>query len=92
MKDEHMTLLPKSPCPNCGEVLDAATHPTEDVAPTPGDLTMCIKCGEFFSFDDGLKFRPLDEDALTEAPLIEIQRLRRAWRRYREKVAYESSA
>lgn len=84
------TLLPKSPCPNCGKVLDTATHPTEDVSPTPGDLTMCIQCGEFFSFGAGLELRPLDEDTIAQCDLIKIQRLRRAWNAMRKKFPYVS--
>jgi hypothetical protein len=73
------TRLPANHCPACGKLLNAATHPTEDIPPKAGDLTMCICCGEFFCFCAGLELRPLDGGVLAEADLIEIQRLRRAW-------------
>ena len=49
------TKIPATICPSCGWKNDAATHPTEDVAPTPGDLSVCLRCQEIMRFDDGLQ-------------------------------------
>jgi len=45
------TFVPVSKCPSCGTQLDAATHPTEDVSPSPGDVTICLHCQEILRFD-----------------------------------------
>lgn len=50
--------LPMSTCPTCGYQVDAATHPVNDKAvPKPGDLSLCMKCGELMTFNDDMTLR-----------------------------------
>lgn len=57
------TFVPASNCPNCGTQLDAATHPTEDVSPSPGDVTVCLHCQEILRFDATLALvRPTPQE------------------------------
>lgn len=50
---------PISKCPVCGYQVDCATpvvsNPSKRIKPIPGDLTLCMKCGELMSFDENLK-------------------------------------
>lgn len=57
---------PISQCPKCGCRLDAATHPTEDVASTPGDISVCLRCQEILRFDDSLVLRQPSRTELDE--------------------------
>ena len=54
-----MTLLPKSICPKCGDILDAAMHAFRDATPEPGDITVCLKCGYVMAFSKKLRLREL---------------------------------
>ena len=74
---------PESSCPNCGKVLDAATHPG-DAVPRPGDLTMCAVCGEFSEFGPDLGLLPLSKKSLEGIDLVQLQAMRRLWARWRE--------
>jgi hypothetical protein len=57
-----------STCPRCRHEVDAATHPTEDVRPRPGDVSVCIGCQGVNLFAEDLTLRmPTPE---------ELQRLR----------------
>lgn len=52
------TRLPLSKCPTCSYEMDCATCvENEDWVPKSGDVTICIKCGEFLVFTTGLKLR-----------------------------------
>ncbi len=45
--------LPKSTCPNCGLEIDAALCiEMAGVLPVPGDISICVKCGEVLTFND----------------------------------------
>lgn len=63
--DEHA-------CLNCGKLLDGATgvmnddDPRDDIGPTPGSITICIKCGHIMCFKDGGGFRELDGDEMRQ--------------------------
>ncbi len=54
--------LSPSTCPTCGAILDAATG-VKDMAiddsavPSPGDATVCIRCGGLAIFDKRLSLR-----------------------------------
>ena len=49
------TVLPHAPkCPKCGHILDAATS-LENASPKPGDVTICVGCGNLLEF---LKDKP----------------------------------
>lgn len=46
--------LPKSKCPTCGHILDAATCTYSNARPRPGDFTVCISCGEILRFGEDM--------------------------------------
>jgi ribosomal protein L37E len=51
--------LPKSTCPVCGYETDAATRAAgEESQPVPGDLSLCMKCGEVGAFKEDMTIRP----------------------------------
>lgn len=52
-----------SECSLCGKKLNAASS-YEDKKPSPGDISVCIQCGELHKFDDSLNTVPLDEGEL----------------------------
>ena len=72
------TRLPPASCPSCGKKLDAATHPTEDVAPSPGDVTICLGCQDLLIFTEELGLRRPTEAEIQALPLDEISRYQRA--------------
>lgn len=57
MPTKHI-IIPLSKCPLCGYEMDCVTCvDTPDQAPRPGDLTICIKCGEVLVFTEELGLR-----------------------------------
>ena len=42
-------------CPSCNYQMDAATSLEGDHTPTPGDLSVCLNCGELLIFTDALQ-------------------------------------
>ncbi len=72
------TRLAPVSCPTCGKNLDAATHPTEDVTPSPGDATICVGCQDVLIFTDELGLRNVTEAEIQELPLEEISRFQAA--------------
>lgn len=58
MKDNH-GVVEVSKCPACGYAnLDCATGAfEEDLTPKPGDLSLCIRCGDMLVFTDKLGLR-----------------------------------
>lgn len=75
-----------SRCPFCGEAFDRASHVTErgksQHAPTDGDLTLCIVCGEWAFFAAGVPGglrKPTDAEyeAIAGNPLV--RKIRKAW-------------
>lgn len=71
-------------CPTCGAANDAATYAGEGSArPAPGDLSVCLYCGEWRLFDDALRptIKATEEDqACAPAELLERAReIRRLW-------------
>ena len=51
------TRLEYSECPTCGYRVDAATGVHCTGGPSPGDVGLCIKCGNFNLYDDNLTLR-----------------------------------
>lgn len=50
--------VPESKCPQCGHWLDGTTNPHDPNAiPRPGDVTICILCGQLCMFDKMLHLR-----------------------------------
>ena len=42
--------MPLTLCPNCGHKLRRASGINTEGPPTPGDITICIKCGKILEF------------------------------------------
>jgi hypothetical protein len=61
--------LPVTRCTACGKILNGVSALDEDVAPSPGDATICISCGHLMVFADDLMLRDL-----TDAEVIEWAR------------------
>lgn len=70
------TKLAPSPCVECKHVMDRVSGAGR---PTPGDVTLCIRCGSLNVFDDALMLRmPTLDEFLDAAKDPEVQKLRRA--------------
>jgi hypothetical protein len=70
------TETPESFCCECETRFDRASGPA---TPSPGDLTLCIRCGSLNVFADDLTARrPTDEEYFAAAADSELQELRRA--------------
>jgi hypothetical protein len=77
--------LPLSLCPDCGYELDAATGVTDQAAvPSPGDLSLCLRCTTLLRFDATMHVR-----ALSPAEFRELPEDVRAWLRQLQRVARE---
>ena len=47
--------MPASTCPTCGYVMDDATCVTDaSKRPKPGDVSVCMRCGEILAFSGTL--------------------------------------
>jgi hypothetical protein len=59
--DDKGALLPEVFCPECGIKLDAAgsTEGDDGVRPNPGDLAVCINCGEIMAYTETMILRRL---------------------------------
>jgi hypothetical protein len=51
------TVTPRGRCPACGEAIDRASHIEGESAPSPGDVSICIRCAAVNLFDDDLSPR-----------------------------------
>jgi predicted nucleic-acid-binding Zn-ribbon protein len=58
----------KSKCLNCGYGVDRASSVDPDKVPTPGALSICIRCGAVAAFDGKLALR-----GLTQAEIADIR-------------------
>jgi hypothetical protein len=68
------TRVPAERCIGCGEENDTASN-IDQQTPSPGDLSICIKCGYLSIFTKDLRHRPLTVKELEEAsadPRIQI--------------------
>jgi hypothetical protein len=71
-----------SPCPSCGQPLNAAVAPdTPEARPQPGDLSMCLCCAAFVFFNDDMTLRAATDEELDDlaANPPELHRQMRAW-------------
>ena len=61
--------LPISRCPSCGYQFDSATAlENPDAKPKPGDLSICLNCGEWLTFADDLTVRLLESKEFQALP------------------------
>ena len=70
--------LPQSKCPTCGYEMDSATGTTHDEDPRPGDLTVCLNCGEMLQFNDIMVAKSLPVGLLDQLPSETREELFRA--------------
>lgn len=60
--------VPAFTCP-CGKLHEAATCPEDDEAtPEEGHFSVCMECGRYLIFGEGLKLRPVTRAELLSAP------------------------
>lgn len=67
-------------CPWCNHRVDAATAIEDGPKPKPGDLTICVACGEWSAFAEGLALRKPSQEEFTyigEDP--DCRKVRAAW-------------
>jgi hypothetical protein len=77
--------LPESKCPTCGYVMDSATCIEKKAyRPKPGDLSICLKCGEILIFKADLRADLPDVADLLNMPKETEELLMRAQRTIRE--------
>ena len=58
---------PPQLCLNCGTLLDAVSEISgENLAPRPGDLTICFYCRTPMAFTDALKLRHVTTEEFDE--------------------------
>jgi hypothetical protein len=68
----RQTALAISRCA-CGEPFGCATH-EGDIAPSPGDISICFACARPFRFDDALRPQPTTMDSLSPELRLEVER------------------
>lgn len=58
-------MLPPSPCPACGKVMDAAGDPADEGrVPLPGDYSFCMYCSAFLKFGPGMELLEVPDEEL----------------------------
>lgn len=76
--------VPPSECPACGKVNDRASGALKgkclDVAPSPGDLSVCIGCGAVVEFGPQLQLTLVPQDRLAAADMVNARALQSAMR------------
>ena len=83
---KHYQTAPRATCPTCGYVMDCQTSvSTPQRPPTPGDIAVCLKCGEALVFGKDLILTAATLNDLL--PLFPAERIRlgRAQKIIREK-------
>jgi hypothetical protein len=76
-----------SPCPGCkGLVMGATSADAHKRAPVPGDLTVCIECGQIAQFGTELELEPVTDADLLSYPRAVSQQLRAMRRAVRARV------
>lgn len=69
-------------CPKCKVEFDRVTHAdfTAQRPPKPGDLSVCIRCGEILQISDGFDFEKINDERisqLSERTLNALQKMQR---------------
>jgi len=68
-------VIPKSQCPRCSKFLDRATCANGEASPKEGDCTICIECGQWLVFCEGLAMRTMEEREIVDLPDEHFQML-----------------
>lgn len=67
-------------CPHCGYYQDTHAGATPEAKPSPGDASICWRCGKFSVYGDDMWLRqPTDDEHDTIRKSDEGIRARRAW-------------
>ena len=60
---------------------------TSEVAPKPGDVTICLDCGHIMAFAADMTVRPLTDDEIVEVAgdpeVLQVQRALAAMKKHR---------
>ena len=75
--DKGVTLVPLSACVHCGEEIDAATAVDDARSPGPGDLSVCLRCGQIHFFNDDMILVALAPKDFSLLPVQVRRKLRR---------------
>jgi hypothetical protein len=81
-------------CPNCGKMLDSASHVQERISPKPGDLRVCIACTAILVFEPGMLVRSATNTDLRDLPpkaLFELVRTQSAIREMRRQTQHKNN-
>ena len=65
--------LPDQTCPRCGCKIDRSVCPANNDPCAPGDISLCILCGDVAQFDEALRLRSLTDDEIFALPPDVIQ-------------------
>lgn len=82
-----VTRIMKTCCPFCGALHDRASNfaPGQVRAPTDGDLTLCIDCGEWCEFEGEHLVIPSDDAYQFIGRSIDCTAARMAWLKVKER-------
>ena len=81
MNFKHVN-LEESKCPKCDKTLDAATAVDGSGArPRPGDLSLCIACGEILTFADDMAVVSCDVSKLPADSKMMTELMKSTWRK-----------
>lgn len=83
-----VTALPPCFCPHCGNEFDKACH-VDNLSPKPGQLALCLQCGEIAEFGPGLGLKKPSQEKLSRMNLIDLQRGRQIYNASRARVRGE---
>lgn len=78
-KDLTTTKMGKDFCPHCNYELDAASSIEGEIVPVPGDVSICINCGEFLEFASDMALTEITRETLndlTEDQLSQLMRIK----------------
>ncbi|MBD3882110.1 hypothetical protein IFO70_10105 [Phormidium tenue FACHB-886] len=56
----------KTPCPWCGYEIDSHTEAFGIASPSPGDLSVCVKCHGFLQFGKKFALQKLEQSELVQ--------------------------
>jgi hypothetical protein len=65
-------------CPNtkCGRKLDGATDPISPTnTPTPGDVSICIYCESFITYDETMTLQLLNPDKESPTTMLGLNKM-----------------
>lgn len=74
------TTVAEQRCPQCACVIDAHSSAVGDAAPSPGDLSVCLRCTAYLTFGADLSLRMLSRPEFDALPLENRLLLRKARR------------